>query len=223
MPAAWAHLFRSPAARAALATHRGSDPGALAVARQLARATGAPLVATEISRLLVEVNRSPGHPRLWSDWSAGLDAEERERVLDAFYRPHRAAVAAMVEEALRGGGVVLHVGVHSFTPVLGGEVRNADVGLLYDPRRGKEREFAHRWRDALRAVAPALRVRRNYPYLGRSDGLVTDLRRRIPPDRYLGLELEMNQAMVAAAGRERARMAEAVVRSLKAAVSTGVE
>ena len=45
----------------------------------------------------------------------------------------RAAVAARKQ--------VLHVAVHSFTPVLHGERRNADVGLLYDPARPRERAF----------------------------------------------------------------------------------
>jgi hypothetical protein len=36
-------------------------------------------------------------------------------------------------------------------------------------------------------------VRRNYPYLGTSDSLVTTLRRRFPPASYLGIEIEVNQ------------------------------
>lgn len=63
-----------------------------------------------------------------------------------------------------------------------------------DPRRPRERTFADELRQALRATRPDLRVRRNYPYLGRADGLVTTLRRRFAEDEYLGLEVEVNQA-----------------------------
>jgi hypothetical protein len=48
--------------------------------------------------------------------------------------------------------------------------------------------------------APQLRLRRNYPYRGRSDGLTALLRRRHPDDAYAGIELEVNQAIVAAGG-----------------------
>jgi hypothetical protein len=50
-----------------------------------------------------------------------------------------------------------------------------------------------RWVATLRRRAPQLRVRRNYPYLGRADGLTTYLRRRFPAGAYIGVELEVNQ------------------------------
>src|SRR5437764_832924 len=48
------------------------------------------------------------------------------------------------------------------------------------------------WRAALQRRTP-LKVRRNYPYAGRNDGLTTAFRRRFPASRYLGIELEINQ------------------------------
>src|SRR5690348_7421737 len=51
---------------ALLQTHRGLDPGALTLARELAAALHAPLVASVTSRLLVDLNRSSGHPQLYS-------------------------------------------------------------------------------------------------------------------------------------------------------------
>ena len=49
-----------------LASHRGYDPGALAMARTLVATTGAMLVAATVSRLLVELNRSAHNPRVFS-------------------------------------------------------------------------------------------------------------------------------------------------------------
>jgi predicted N-formylglutamate amidohydrolase len=99
------------------------------------------------------------------------------------------------------GRRVVHVSSHSFTPRLHGKVRQADVGLLYDPRRAGEVRFAKRWQTALLARAPALRVRRNNPYRGENDGLTTSLRKRHATRSYLGLELEINQAIVLGPGR----------------------
>ncbi len=41
-----------------------------------------------------------------------------------------------------------------------------------------------------------LKVRRNYPYTGKSDGFTAYLRRRFPADVYVGIELEINQKHV---------------------------
>jgi predicted N-formylglutamate amidohydrolase len=94
----------------------------------------------------------------------------------------------------------VHVAVHSFTPRLRGEGRNADVGLLYDSKRAREASLARRWKASLRVSAPRLRVRYNYPYRGGSDGLTTALRRQHAPASYLGLELEVNQALLSSSG-----------------------
>jgi predicted N-formylglutamate amidohydrolase len=75
-------------------------------------------------------------------------------------------------------------------------VRNADIGLLYDPARRGEAELCRRWQARLRASAPELKVRRNYPYAGKSDGFTTYLRRRFPAKVYVGIELEINQKHV---------------------------
>jgi len=87
--------------------------------------------------------------------------------------------------------------------VLDGEVRNAEVGLLYDSRRKSEGALCRRWGTLLHTLDPELRVRRNYPYSGRSDGLTTALRRQHAESRYVGIELELNQALVGSKGWRR--------------------
>jgi hypothetical protein len=72
--------------------------------------------------------------------------------------------------------------------------------MLYDPRRPGEVALATAWIDALRAADPSLRLRRNYPYRGASDGVCQSMRRLHPPDRYVGIELEVNQRYVEAGG-----------------------
>ena len=94
--------------------------------------------------------------------------------------------------------------VHSFTPRFQGVTRDVDVGLLYDPRRPAERALCTEWIALLRARAPELRLRRNQPYRGDSDGLTTHLR-GVLGARYLGVELEVSQRFPAgAAARWRA-------------------
>jgi predicted N-formylglutamate amidohydrolase len=198
IPQPYASLFHDDADL--LATHRGWDPGALTLARLLARELKRPLLAVTWSRLFVEANRSQSNPRIWSRFTKPLPREEREQILERWWRPHRKAVEEAVATASADGYRVVHVGVHSFTPELDGEVRNADLTLLYDSRRKREADFCHRWVAVLRRLEPKLRMRYNYPYRGAADGLTTWLRKRQSERCYLGIELEINQTLVGGNG-----------------------
>jgi predicted N-formylglutamate amidohydrolase len=213
VPASCASRFRG--ARRLLDSHRGWDPGALQLARQISRRLRAPLVAATISRLVVDLNRSPGHPRLLSERTCALDASARHHLLARHYHPHRAKVLDELTRLQVRGRRVVHVAVHSFTPVLDGVRRRADVGLLYDPRRREEAAFARRWSRALRAADPTLRVLANHPYRGDADGLTTSLRKLHPEVRYLGIELEVNQALLAAGPRRWREVRALLVETLR--------
>lgn len=197
VPARYRSLFRG-AARA-LDSHRGWDPGALVLARELARLLEAPLIAGRATRLLVDPNRSSDRPGAFSEWSRSLTPAERERVLATYWEPHRGAVESAVHAARRVP--VLHLSVHSFTPRWKGREREIDVGLLYDPARPRERDFVDAWLEHLAVREPELRLRRNLPYRGSADGLTTHLRTRFATERYLGIELEVSQRFPLGASR----------------------
>lgn len=197
IPAAYADRFASAEARDALASHRGWDPGSIEIAERLAPLLDAPLVVQRVSRLLVECNRSIDHPRLWSEFSNGLSDVERAHVLFRHWQSHRDGVRRAIAKVERGVRVV-HVSVHTFTPVWEGKPRPTDVGLLYDPSRAEERRVAMAWQRNLtrEPSARGLGVHLNRPYRGWTDGLVTALRREMPESRYLGFELEVSQRLV---------------------------
>jgi len=187
VPARYRELLRG--ARDVLSTHRGWDPGALTLARELTRELDATLYFCDTTRLLVDANRSLGHRALFSEWSRVLGAEERERVVERWWRPHWEAAEAFV----RAHRSVLHLSMHSFTPVWKGSERSVDVGFLYDPQRQRECSLVDEVKSALAARRPDLRLRRNQPYRGTADGLIPNLRRRFGERRYVGLELEVSQ------------------------------
>ena len=215
IPDAYRALFSGH--QALLETHRGFDAGALCVARDFAGAFGAPLFSATTSRLLIDLNRSLGHPKVFSNISRLLPAAERAVVIEKYYVPYRSQVEQAVNAALQTHDQVIHISSHSFTPVLNGVERTADIGLLYDPRRERERQFSARWKAALNARAPALRVRRNYPYAGSDDGLTSHLRKRLPGERYLAIELEVNQLWVEAGGTAWSELRRTLVETLHVA------
>lgn len=173
-----------------LRTHRGLDIGALDLFRKLAPLAAFSTFATR-SRLCIELNRSEHHPRLFSAWSKSLPQASKEELL-AFYHRYRNTLVQQIEKQIAAGSEVVHVAVHSFTPVLDGVRRTMDIGLLYDPGRPKEKAFCAAWGKAIKRRAPQLSVRMNQPYKGTSDGFPTALRKAFPTH-YAGIELEVNQ------------------------------
>ncbi len=201
-----------------LASHRGWDAGALPLAQEIASTLRTPLRAATVTRLLVDLNRSPDNPRVFSEWTRRLPRDERMELLRAHHAPHRAAVESDVAARIGKGSRVVHLGVHTFTPSLNGIVRRADLSLLYDPARPGERALCAAWTAALRERLPHRVVRRNDPYRGAADGLTTWLRRTYPDGRYLGIEIEVNQRLLDARRRFPREVAEALVEGLRKAL-----
>jgi len=193
------------------------------MARELASAFGAPLVASTVSRLLVDLNRSLGHPQCLSTATRGASRTLRAEIVERHYLTYRAEVERLVGRLVSRRRRVIHIASHSFTPELDGRVRTADVGLLYDPGRHAEVDLCARWKAALIAMAPQLRVRRNYPYAGKGDGLTRSLRMQYPPGAYVGIELEVNQGIVLAAGRRWPWLRRVLIESLRVAAARAVE
>lgn len=213
VPPPWRGLFAG--AEAVLESHRGYDPGIAPLARWLATELGVPLLLAETTRLLVELNRSAGHPGLFSEFCRPLSPAQRRQLLESYYHPYRRQLTERIAAILAAGGRVCHLSLHSFTPELHGELRNADIGLLYDPRRRREQEFCRCWRERLLAADAGWRVRRNYPYRGTMDSLVVALRRQFPQGRYLGLELELNQRWLEPGEERLAPLRELIRDSLR--------
>lgn len=178
-----------------LDSHRGIDFGAYSIALAFQKIDDSPFFYAKASRLLVDLNRSIDNPGLFSEYTDVLSIMDKQVILDAYYSPYRQAVFDCIADKLQRGERVFHLSVHSFTDHFVGQERRAEIGLLYDPARDEEQCLAHRWRKQILKQTCAYRVRMNYPYLGVSDGFVTHLRKHFTAAQYVGVELEVNQAL----------------------------
>jgi len=177
-----------------LNSHRGYDLGALDLFKYFQKLSDFSIASTN-SRLLIELNRSIGKPDLFSEFTQRLSNLEKEEIIKEFYLPYRNAVENHIAEIIGRGETVLHLSIHTFTPIFNGEVRNADLGLLFDPSIYIEKKICEHLKTELIATSPNLRVKFNYPYLGTADGFTTYLRTKYP-DNYTGIEIEVNQNYV---------------------------
>lgn len=186
------YLFRSEPN--VLETHRGWDMGAWKLAQFLSTSLNAPLVGCHTTRLLIEANRSPNSAELFSVFSSALTDTVKEKLVRDFYLPYRNQIENLIEEVAKP---ILHLSIHSFTPVWNGAKRTVDIGILFDPERPSESNFSHRLKEALEKALPHLITKFNEPYKGTDDGVTTWLRKLHPDEVYTGIEIEVNQKFAA--------------------------
>ena len=103
-----------------------------------------------------------------------LEPAREKRLLRRYYWPHRQRVAAWLKQQARQGTAHTSVGPFVYADPER-HLAACDIGLLYDPQRHDEREFCRTWQAEIRRRRGDLKVRRNYPYLGKSDGLTTTM------------------------------------------------
>ncbi|HEY0746266.1 MAG TPA: N-formylglutamate amidohydrolase [Steroidobacteraceae bacterium] len=164
IPRVLANLGLPPAE---LKRHIAWDIGALGVARRVAAALGAPLVAQNYSRLVIDCNRDPAVESsipLISETSKipgnrTLSAGERAARRAAVFDPYHGRITELLDERLAAGRTTILVAQHTMTDVYHGVRRAMHAAVLYN----RDRRFAGLMLDKLRRD-PGLVVADNEPY-----------------------------------------------------------
>ena len=199
-----------------LNSHRGIDFGAIDLFKNLSENYADFSLSSQVSRLLVELNRSILHENLFSIYTQCLPENIKEKILETYYHPYRNTISRKVLEYTDLKETVIHISVHTFTPVFNGEIRKNDIGLLFDSQRETELLFCNTWKESLDNLKPELIVKFNYPYTGTTDGLTKTLR-EVFTENYLGIELEVNQKFYTRLGLEPV-IIKVIVQSLEPAL-----
>lgn len=173
-------------------SHKGIDFGALDLFNAFVSNGSDFSIFSETCRLLIDLNRSLQSESLFSSYTRNLPIDTKEKIIELFYLPYRDKVVEEVEKFIKDGHQIIHLSIHSFTPVLNSEKRKNDIGLLFDPSRKDEYDFCKIWKNEIEQLSNEFTVMFNYPYNGTDDGLTTYLRNLYPLN-YLGIELEVNQ------------------------------
>mgnify|MGYP001595014056 CR=1 FL=1 len=121
-------------------SHIALDIGANAVAETLADNLGATAVLCQYSRLIVDCNRELIDDSAFLECSAGVDVpgnnnlQESEKEIRAseIYWPYHNAIKDQIVRLKRLGIDPVVISIHSFTPVINGNDREWEIGVLWD-------------------------------------------------------------------------------------------
>ncbi|MFT6850664.1 MAG: putative N-formylglutamate amidohydrolase [Sphingobacteriales bacterium] len=208
IPKEYSPLFKG--ANEVLQSHRGWDIGVPEIYEAFLKLKPDYSAFADVSRLLVELNRNIGRKNHFSEFTEGLPETEKSKLIQSYFSPFRESVKDYIKSQV-DERQLLHLSVHTFTPVFNSKERNADISLLYDPKNLQEKEFCRQWKRDLALFLPTYNVRFNYPYKGIADGHTTWLRKRIK--NYAGIELEVNQKYFEKTHPERFKLIKGLTNS----------
>ncbi len=206
---------------AELQRHIAWDIGALAVARRVAAALDAPLVAQNYSRLVIDCNRDPQVPTSIPAISestpipGNVDLLEAQRLARrrAIFDPYHDHISALLDERALAGRRTILVAQHSMTDVFKGAHREMHAAVLYN----RDSRFAHLVLDRLRRETQLI-IGDNQPYFVSDETDYTiprhGERRGLP---HVEIEIRQDLLLDAAGHEEWAARITRVLRDAEAA------
>lgn len=143
----------------------------------------------EITRLLIDYNRSINHPKFFSQHSKTLPEKFKKHLINNYLK-FRNNVKTFINESIESENMVIHLSIHSFTPIWKGKIRKTEIGILFDPQKQEEKQFAVILKNHIPLICHF-----NLPYRGTSDGHTQSLRNQFMKN-YIGIEIEINQKFI---------------------------
>ena len=203
--------------RAALELHVAADIGAGEVTRHLAVRLNAPAVLANYSRLVVDLNRQPGHSTsivaasddIAVPGNRNLGEAARQERIETLFWPYHRAVGNLLANLWRRGTPPILLALHTFTSRLGGEDRRWHAGILWnrDPR------LARALIEGLSAPGDIV-VGDNQPYSGRDLAYTLDVHAGAAGLAHAAVEIRQDLVLDAAGTRAWAERLAVVLRGL---------
>ncbi|MES2662213.1 MAG: N-formylglutamate amidohydrolase [Pseudomonadota bacterium] len=175
-----------------LDTHRGYDIQAKLIVEKLYKKINtlsflSVLYLGNFSRLLIDLNRPLESKSLFSEFTR---YSNKQVFLLKIHKHYWDQIEAWVFKRLQSNNnYVVHLAIHSFTPIWKGKLRNTDIGILFHPKSHIEKKLANQMRMKIKQEWPEGKIYFNRPYSGSSPCLPNYLREKFS-NQFLGFEIE---------------------------------
>jgi len=150
--------------------HLAIDIGAGSLTEYLADRLGVSAVLAQYSRLVVDCNRELMDPSAFLEYgdgirvpgNANLHRAAKQARAEEIYWPYHKAVDREIDRLSATGVKPAFISIHSFTPVLNGEARAVEIGVLWDKDTSLKELFIEGFEDEGFVVGD------NEPYSGKA-------------------------------------------------------
>ena len=150
--------------------HLAIDIGAGSLTECLSDSLGVTAVLAQYSRLVIDCNRKLLDPGAFLEFGDGivvpgnrnLGQADKEIRAEAIYWPYHNAIEQQINRLKSVGPPPIFISMHSFTPVLNGETRPWQVGILWDTDQRLSDVFIEGFRAA------GFETGDNEPYSGKA-------------------------------------------------------
>ena len=136
--------------------HLAIDIGAGSLTERLAESLGVTAVVHNYSRLIIDCNRQLMDPGAFLEYGDGiivpgnrnLHQDDKDFRASALYWPYHHAIDEQIQRLGNIGPPPAFISIHSFTPVLNGESRAWQIGVLWDKDEQLREIFLEGFRGA---------------------------------------------------------------------------
>lgn len=181
-----------------LRRHVAYDIGIDAVAHALAKRFDAPLIVSNYSRLVIDCNRHPGAtgsiPSISDNTiisgneqisAASIKAREKE-----IFREYHSSISRQIVAMQQNDKHPILISLHSFTPVINGQFRPWEIGVLWKGDQRLSRPLINKLR-----YNKYLTIGDNEPYSGSEPaGYTVDY--HVEPSNFLSAAIEFRQDLI---------------------------
>jgi len=219
IPASLGDMGLDPPARRC---HLAVDIGAGTLTRHLAASLSATAVLCEYSRLVIDCNRQLLDPGAFLEYGDGivipgnrnLRAEQKTQRADSIYWPYHETVGEEIKRLQSYGTPPAVLAIHSFTPVLNGESRPWQMGILWDTDKRLADVFMKQLGEA------GFLVGDNEPYSGKApQDFTIDYHAEANGLPHVGIEIRQDLIDDEAGVAEIAEILMGIIRTIPAKIS----
>lgn len=119
--------------------HWSVDIGALDVSYVLSELLEAPLIYTNYSRLVADLNRRTDHPTFISEYAGNapipanmnITPQEKQARIEELYNPYHDKINLIMEEYSARGRIPILISLHSYTKKFFNQIRSWEMGVLW--------------------------------------------------------------------------------------------
>lgn len=188
-----------------LLSHIAWDPGAMALAEVMSEKLDATLVASPVSRLVVDCNRAPDAPdiipvrseNIVIPGNRGLSAAQRRERIALYHAPFHRKLDRLCTQRIAAGIEPVCIAIHTFTPVFNSRRRPWHFGIVFSD----DRRLADPLAAALAAI-PGIAVGINQPY-SPADRVYYTLARHASPNGLKAVMIEVRNDLLGTPGEQQ--------------------